>query len=113
MAYKNNWFRYFFAAINGEAWSNSLAKDFWSEDLWDLKNSIRWRWAKMVWVYSASAFVQITLPGLLVPAAISLVKPVPPLWWLMSVGATRNRLNGSEPLNPLLNPLAKLKAATG
>lgn len=86
MAYKDNWLRHFFACVNGEAWSNTLARDFWDEDLWELNKPIRWRWAKMLWVYSVSVIAQITLPGLLMATVISLFKPVPFRWWLIGVG---------------------------
>jgi hypothetical protein len=40
----------------------------------------------MLWVYSASALAQLTLPLLIAAAGISIFKPIPFRWWLIGVG---------------------------
>lgn len=86
MTYRRNWLRHFFASINGEGGSNTLARDFWNEDLWEPNRRVNWRWLKLVWVYSMSVLTQLTLPGLVGFAIISLFKEVPFRWWLIGVG---------------------------
>lgn len=86
MAYRDNWLRHFFACLTGEGGSKVLARDFCSEDLWEPNKLVRWRWLKLVWVYSLSVLTQITLLLLVLAAVISLFRPVPLRWWLIGVG---------------------------
>lgn len=86
MAYKNNWLRHLFAFATGEGYSDTLARDFWHEDLWEPKMGIRWRWPKLVWAYSLSVLAQVTLPLLVGYAVISFFKEISLRWWLIGVG---------------------------
>lgn len=86
MAYKNNWLRHLFAFATGEGYSDELARDFCHEDLWEPSKPVRWRWLKLVWVYSVSVLAQVTLTGLVVGVLVSLFKPAPPHVWLFFIG---------------------------
>jgi hypothetical protein len=86
MAYKDNWLRHLFAFATGEGYSDKLARDFWDEDLWGPNKPIRWRWLKLVWVYSVSVLAQVTLPLLVGYTVINLFKAIPFRWWMIGVG---------------------------
>jgi hypothetical protein len=87
MAYKDNWLRHLFAPMTGEGFSNALAHDFWPrEDLWSAEQTVRYRWVKLVWVYSASAMTQVVFLGLIATAIVSWFKDLPSGWLVIGVG---------------------------
>ena len=91
MAYRDNWLRHLMAPFTGEGGSNALARDFWraDEDLWTVEHDVRWRWLKLVWVYSASVVSQVTFVGVIAFAIIGLFKLVSlPTWWIGVGGVT-------------------------
>lgn len=91
MAYRDNWLRHLMAPFTGEGLSNALARDFWraDEDLWSVEHDVRWRWLKLIWVYSASVVSQGTFVLGIAFAVINLFKPVSlPTWWIGIGGVT-------------------------
>jgi hypothetical protein len=88
MAYRDNWLRHLIAPLTGEGLSDTLARDFWhvDEDLWSIEHDVRWRWLKLVWVYSASVVAQLTFASVIGYLAIGLVKPIDSATWWVGVG---------------------------
>lgn len=88
MAYKDNWLRHLMAPFTGEGLNNTLARDFWrdDEDLWSLEQDVPWRWAKLLWVYVASVFAQVTTAGVMIAGISSLFIAPSAKWWLIAIG---------------------------
>lgn len=74
MAFKDNWPVHLTAALTGDGFSNKLAQDFWSEDLFNPGVMVRCHWLKLVWVFCVSGLAQVTLPSVIVMIPITLYK---------------------------------------
>lgn len=62
MAFKDNWPLHLTIALTGDWLDDKLAQDFWPAELFNYKSMVRYHLLKLVWVYSVSVLVQITLP---------------------------------------------------
>jgi hypothetical protein len=76
MAYRDNWLRHLLAPLTGEGFSNALARDFASGNLWDPAERISWRWLKLVWAYSVSVVAQFCFAVALAAIVVNMVKGV-------------------------------------
>ena len=87
MSYRQNWLQHTLATLSGRGFSRDLASDFWPrEALWSADAPVSLRWAKLAYVYTASAVAQIVLPLVLVALIIDLTKGLPFEWWLIMFG---------------------------
>jgi len=88
MAYRDNWLKHLLATVNGKGFDVSLARDFWtsSEDLWDHRTEVPYRWLKLVFVYTMSGLAQVSVPLLLFgPILLPFTKHGDWRWWLFGV----------------------------
>ena len=89
MALKGNWLSHLTAVLSADAFSHELAQDFWTESLFNPRTKIRNRWAKLLWVFSLSGFLHLTVITVALAIPITLYRNggTDWTWSLIVIGA--------------------------
>lgn len=71
MSFKKNWPNHLTAVLTADGFSHRLAQDFWPEELFNPKVTVRCHWLKLIWVFGISGLVQLALPSALLAVVIT------------------------------------------